>query len=242
MSIVSDTIRKKHHSFCSAVIVAAGMSVRMGEDKLFLRLTDVPVLGMTLRVFNDCDAIDEIVVVTRPERAEAVGALRDRLYLDKLAKVVFGGDTRSASALAGVTAVSKRAKIIAIHDGARPLVTEEVIQDAVHQAVLYQAATPAIPLKDTVKQAKNGIVQGTPPRSELYAVQTPQVFQADLIKAALSKAAQEKRSYTDDCAAVEALGCPVHLSEGDEDNIKITTTADLAVARAILEKRRQMRL
>ena len=241
MGKVTDTIRKLHHSFCTVVVVAAGASSRMGEgeNKLFLELDGKPVLAWTLSALNGCGAVDEIILVTRPEETEAAGALRAEYGIDKLTKIIFGGATRTESALAGVTAASGKARIIAIHDGARPFVTQQVVADAVHNAVLYEAAAPAVPLKDTVKRAEKGVVQETPERSSLFAVQTPQAFRAELIKAALTKAVRSGDSYTDDCAAVEALGCPAHLSKGDEDNIKITTPADLDLARLILEKRRE---
>lgn len=237
MSKLSDTIRKLHHSYCSVVVVAAGASTRMGKEKLLLEIDGKPVLALTLSALQQSEHVDEIVVVTRPELFEAVGELRERYGLDKVTKLIVGGETRTESALAGVVAASKKAKIIAIHDGARPFVTDEVIADAVHYAVLYQAAAPAVPLKDTVKIAEKGVVSETPDRASLYAVQTPQAFHADIIKAALTKAVQDGVAYTDDCGAAEALGCVVRLSRGDEDNIKITTPADLVLAEAILEKR-----
>ena len=239
MSKIAEEIRKLHHSFCTVVVAAAGASERMGEDKLFLDLDGQTVLAATLSALNRSEAVDEIIVVTRPERAEDVGALRTQAGLHKISKVVFGGPTRTHSALAGVTAASRRARIICIHDGARPLVTDQLISQAVHCAVLYEAAAPALPVKDTVKTAENGVVTGTPERSKLYTVQTPQAFRASIIKAALTRAVKDGISYTDDCAAVEAMGCPVHLSPGDEENIKITTPPDLSLARMILQRRRE---
>ena len=239
MAKISDTIRKLHHSFCTAVVVAAGTSERMGEDKLMLPIGGIPVLAMTLSAMQRSDAIDEIIVVSRPENVDTIRAIRAGYRVEKLSKVVFGGDTRTKSALAGVTAASKKAKIICIHDGARPFVTPEVIADAVHHAALYQAAAPAVPVKDTVKRAENGVVAETPDRETLFAAQTPQAFRAEIIKAALTKAVRDGATYTDDCAAVEALGCPVRLSRGDEDNIKITTPADLTLANAIYLRRKE---
>ena len=238
MSKLTDAMRSVRRGFCTAVVVAAGRSERMGEDKLFLELEGKPVLAMSLQTLQNSDSIDEIVVVTREDCLDAVGKLRERYGIRKLKYLILGGATRTESALRGVMAASKKAKIICIHDGARPFVTEEVIADAVQSAALYLAAAPAVPVKDTVKKAANGVVLETPDRATLWAVQTPQAFRADLIKAALSKAAADGLAYTDDCAALEAMGCKVHLSRGDEDNIKITTPADLALAEAILAKRR----
>ena len=241
MSSVSDFIRKIHHSFCTAVVVAAGASSRLGKDKLFLPLDGVPVLARTLTALNAADAVDELIVVTQPEKLEKVAAMKAQYGLDKLSKVVVGGASRTESALAGASEADPRAKIICIHDAVRPFVTPDIIADAVHYAVLYQSAAPAVPVKDTIKVASDGVVSETPDRAQLFAVQTPQAFQADIIKAALSAALRDGVSYTDDCAAVEALGVKTYLCRGSEENIKLTTPADLPVAEAILKGRREKR-
>ncbi len=237
MASLSNMIRKMHHSFCTAVVVAAGESTRMGRDKLFLELDGVPVLARTLTALNASQAVDEIILVTRVEKLDAAGAMRNQYGISKLNKIILGGKTRTESALAGVSEADKKAKIICIHDAVRPFVTDEIIQEAVHYAVLYQAAAPAIPVKDTIKLAADGVVTQTPDRSSLFAVQTPQAFQADIIKAALTRAVTEGKNYTDDCAAAEALGVKAHLSRGSEDNIKITTPSDLFLAEAIQRSR-----
>ena len=237
MSKISDTIRKVRHNFCTVVVVAAGNSTRMGEDKLFMPLGDKCVLAQTLLALNASAAVDELIVVTRADKLQTVGEIRARYGIEKLTRVVIGGQTRTESALAGACEASRHAKIICIHDGARPFVTENVIADAVHNAVLNLAAAPALPIKDTLKTAVDGVVTATPDRSAFYAVQTPQAFQADIIKAALSRAVACGISYSDDCAAVEAMGVPVHLSRGSEENIKLTTRDDLLFAEMILKKR-----
>ena len=239
MSKLSDTIRKVHHSFCSCIVVAAGDSTRMGEDKLAIDLCGRSVLAETLCALQNCDAVDELIVVTKAEKLESVASLRDAHALTKLTKVVIGGATRTESALNGVCEADSRAKVIAIHDAARPLVTQEIVSDAVHNAVIYLAAAPAVPVKDTLKFAHDGSVTSTPERATLFAVQTPQVFHADLIKGALTKALADGGQYTDDCAAVEAMGVMPRLSRGSEENLKITTPADVFLARAILAKRRE---
>ncbi len=233
----SDLLRKARHNFCSVVVVAAGNSVRMGKDKLFLQLDGIPVLARTLAAIDASAAVDEIVLVTQEDKFEAAAKMKERYDIRKLSKIVAGGNTRTESALAGVSETDPRAKIICIHDAVRPFVTDGILADVVHYAVLYQAAAPAVPVKDTIKQARDGAVVSTPDRSELFAVQTPQAFQADIIKAALTAAVKGGVSYTDDCAAVEALGVRAYLSRGSEDNIKITTPADIHVAEAILRSR-----
>ena len=237
MSSISDLIRKFHHSFCSVVVVAAGNSLRMGKDKLFLPLGGVPILARTLSALDACQAVDEIIVVTRPEILDSVGKMKDDYQIRKMKKIVIGGATRTESALAGVCETDKRAKIICIHDGVRPFVTNELVEDVVHYAVLYHAAAPAVPVKDTIKVAASGVVADTPDRSSLFAVQTPQAFRADLIKAALTGAVAKGLSYTDDCAALESMGVRAYLSRGSEDNIKITTPSDLYLAEAIWNNR-----
>ena len=238
MSRLTDGLRFVRKGWCAAVVVAAGSSERMGEDKLFLELDGISVLARSMLALEHSPEIDELVAVTRPEKLEAVAALREKHGLSKLRLVVPGGATRSESALKGVLAVSKKARIICIHDAARPFVSEAVISAVVAAAAAWGGAAPALPLKDTVKRAVNGLVVETPDRASLFAVQTPQDFRAELIRAALQKAAETGTGYTDDCAAAEAIGCSVYLSPGDEDNIKLTTPADLAAARAILDRRR----
>ena len=216
----------------SAVIVAAGSSSRMGgRDKLAAPLGDSTVIAHTIRAFQDCPEVGEIVLVLR-QGAEKP-ALEGASGCDKLSRVVHGGDTRTASSLAGVMACDPAAEIILIHDGARPLVTEAVIRNAVEGAGKYGAAVPVTPVTDTVKVGKDGFAVATPDRSTLFAAQTPQAFRAELIKAALQDAADKGLSLTDDCAAVERLGMRVKLVEGDARNRKITLPSDLALAEAL---------
>ena len=231
---IRDQIRRP---FRSAVIVAAGSSTRLGQDKLMLPLGGVPVLARTLRAFQTCPMIDEIILVTREDRLQELAALRERYCISKLTQVVKGGSTRAGSSLAGVMAASKKATIIAIHDGARPLVTPELIERVVRKAEQRQAAAPTLPLKDTVKELQGDMLVKTPPREGLAAVQTPQAFQAQLIRAALTEALEKKLPITDDCSAVEAIGLPVASVEGEEENIKITTATDVLLAEEIIRRR-----
>ncbi len=225
---------------CSAVVPAAGRSNRMGEDKILLPIGEVPVLLRTLRTLEACPYITEIIVVTREDLIVPVAQLCKDAALLKVRKVVVGGENRTASVLAGLREVDSNAQLIAIHDGARPLVTEEIINETVLRAAQCGAASPAVPVKDTIKRAVAGTVVDTPDRSELYAVQTPQVFEHGLILGALEKAAADGVELTDDCAAVERLGVPVQLTMGSYENIKLTTPSDLAVAEAILEGRGEL--
>ena len=241
MSKLSGGLRNLQRKFCTAVVVAAGCSERMGQDKMFMEIGKIPVLARAIQPLEDCQAVDEIIVVTRAESLEAVSTLCRNYRLRKVTKVIAGGATRTESALAGVSQADKKAKLICIHDGARPLVTPEIIEQAVRAAQHSRAAAPAVPVKDTVRVRREGDVYETPDREGVFAMQTPQAFDADLIKAALTAAVNGGKSYTDDCAAVEALGAAVRLTAGSEENLKITTQEDLMLAGLIAEKRRGKR-
>ena len=147
--------------------------------------------------------------------------------------MVAGGKTRQESVTLGLNALSEKMQLAAIHDGARPLVTWQLIDRVVRAANTYGAAAPAIPVKDTIKGVSGGLVESTPDRAKLRAVQTPQVFDFDLLRGALKQA--EGESLTDDCAAVERMGMKVKIVEGAEENIKITTPMDLKIAEMLLE-------
>ena len=226
---------------CSAVVPAAGSSTRMeGQDKLLLPLEEQPVLLHTLRALELCPYLAEIIVVTREDLIVPIGQLCRDAGLSKVRKVIVGGATRTHSVLAGLGELSSGAELVAIHDGARPLVSQEVLETVIFRAAECGAAAPAVPVKDTIKTvAEDGAVTGTPDRSTLRAVQTPQVFEADLLKAALQSALENNVPVTDDCSAVERLGKEVYLTAGDPENIKITTPLDLRLAEAILAERRK---
>ena len=226
--------RREAEPRCAAVVAAAGSSTRMGQDKLLLPLDGQPVVLHTLRALDLCPMITEIVVVTREDLVVPIGQLCRDSGLEKVRKVLVGGETRSRSVLAGLGELSPDAELVAIHDGARPLVSQAVLEAVIRRAAECGAAAPAVPVKDTVKRARDGLVAATLDRAELRAVQTPQVFQTDLIKAALARALAEGAELTDDCAAVERLGIGVALTEGDYCNLKLTTPEDLAVAEALL--------
>jgi len=223
---------------CSVVVVAAGTASRMqGIDKVLAPLGDVPVLVRTLNVFQRCTDVEEIVVVTREDLLVEISDLCKVYKLDKVSKIVVGGAERMLSVRAGLREVRREAQLIAIHDGARPFLSDEVLTQVLRQASESGAAAPAIPVNDTIKRAENGIVQETVDRSVLWAIQTPQVFQADLIRAAVEKAAQDNAQVTDDCSVVERLGMKVVLTEGDRQNIKVTTPFDMILGEAILKER-----
>lgn len=224
---------------CSAVVVAAGASTRFGGDKMTAPLCGDPVLAHSLAVLETCESVSEIVLVAPPDRVQEFAELCDKYGFQKVTKVVMGGETRVESALSGVTETDRRAKLIAIHDGARPLVTRKIVEDTIRSARWYKAAVPAIPAKDTVKLAEKDVVTETPARATCFSAQTPQVFEPALIKGALTNALEKDLPVTDDASALEALGFPVRLTEGSEENIKITTPLDLRLAEAIIETRKE---
>ena len=224
--------------YCAALIAAAGSSTRYGgENKLLQELGGMPVLARTLLAVDRAESIDEIVIAAREDELLTYAQLCKTFDLQKPVKVVLGGATRTESVLRAACEASPEAALLAVQDGARPLVTSALIDEVVLAAQQYHAAAPAIPVTDTVKVAVNGVVESTPERSKLFAVQTPQVFAADLLKAALQSAIADGATITDDCSAVERMGKEVHLTEGSEENIKITTPVDLAIAEAILQRR-----
>ncbi len=235
MSFLSKNIPGKT-PFCTMVVAAAGSSTRMGQDKLFLELDGIPVLGRTLLLLEHCPSVREVIVVTRQERMLPVADLCKQYRLDKVTKVILGGSSRMESVLNGVSEADPRAELIGVHDGARPFAPPELVEKAVSEARFYQAVAPAVPLRDTVKRVEDGFVVETLPRKELMAVQTPQVFRAELLKGALTYVVQEEIPVTDDCSAVEAIGGKVHLIPGDARNLKLTHPLDVALARAILRQ------
>lgn len=223
--------------YCGAVIVAAGSASRMGGiDKVMAPVQGEPMICRTARAFQQTDAIREIVIVTRQDLLGRIAELcQDD---DKVKAVVVGGSSRQESVWRGLSALSDKVELAAVQDGARPLVTPMLIDRVVRAAHSYGAAAPGIPVKDTIKTVVGGVVRQTLDRAALQAIQTPQVFDVDLLRGALTKAAADQAQVTDDCSAVERLGMSVKIVEGDEQNIKITTPLDLKIAQLLLEERK----
>lgn len=218
-----------------AIIVAAGSASRMQYcDKQALMIGGKTVLARCLEQFESSPDIQSIVLVTRQGQKEAV--MERFSYIEKLYAVVEGGKSRQLSVCAGVLAVPKETDLFAIHDGARPFVDQEIIHEAVEAAKNNGAAAAAIPVKDTIKEADSQrLILHTPDRSHLFACQTPQVFSAHYYRQALDNAIRRGKEYTDDCQLLEAAGFPVILTQGKEQNFKITTWQDVEVAKAMLE-------
>lgn len=224
----------------SAIIPASGLGKRLSVPggKSFVHIAGQPMLAHTLRAFQDCGAVDEIVLVVQHERAPDAHALIHDFGLTKVAAVVAGGENRQDSVRNGLALVSPGCDIVAVHDGARPLVTSEVISATVDAARTHGAAIAAVPVVDTIKSSVDGsLIIGTLDRDELYAVQTPQTFQRAIIEEAFESAYADGWSGTDDASMVERLGIPVRLVWGSYENIKVTTAVDLVAAEAIMNQR-----
>ena len=229
-------IRAAQRPRCAALVAAAGSSSRMGGiNKLLEPLDGIPVLVRTLTALERAQRVDSIVIATREEDLITVSQLCKTYGITKCKKVIRGGEDREHSVLLAALEAEPDTELLAVQDGARPLVSPALIDRVIEAAQRCGAAAPAIPVKDTIKTVReDGAVEETLERSHLRAVQTPQVFEASLLKAALQAALEEGAVLTDDCSAVERLGKVVYLIEGEETNLKITTPTDLVLAEALL--------
>ena len=239
MSFVSEE-KMNRKPFVSAVIVSAGNSSRMGGiNKQFLNICGMPVIAHSIKAFQDCKNIDEIVIVTRENDINKVNEVVKDYCFSKVVAVVVGGETRQLSVLNGINSVASDADFIAIHDGARPLVTEKVIIDTLNCAIEYDAATTGVKVVDTIKCVdENENIVDTPDRTFLRAVQTPQIFKKDLYLSAVKNVPNSK-DFTDDCKLIETYSHKVKIVDGDYTNIKITTPNDIEIATYYLSKRRE---
>jgi len=224
----------KSSSKICAIVVAAGQSRRMnGVDKVLALLGDKPVLAWSIEALQRCDKVDRIVLVNSQSNKEPVECLvMDRKWT-KVADVCTGGRRRQDSVAAGLKMLGKCGWVI-IHDGARPMLTQDLIERGLKAAEETGAAAAAVPVTDTIKLVGDDqIVIGTPPRSNLWAVQTPQVFRSAIIKKAYQQAQED---VTDDATLVEQTGGKVKLYMGSYENLKITTPRDLALAELLLKE------
>lgn len=227
-------------SFVSAIIVAAGGSVRMGiaDSKQFIPLMGRPAIEYTLKAFESCYLIKEIVVVCREQDKERIRAIVDENEFSKVKTLVEGGASRAESVRNGINAANEKAEYFAIHDGARPLITVEEIERVVEAAFETGAATLGVPVKDTIKIVDGyNKIESTPLRSQLRAVHTPQVFEKELYRFALENAGDNMINFTDDCSLIENMGGEVEVVKGNEENIKLTTPIDVVIAESILKNR-----
>ncbi len=223
----------------TAIIAAAGQGSRMGgQGKQFKDLEGKPIVGWALTVFEESDLIDEIILVVNEKDMSRAKKTVEDLKIKKIKKIIEGGKERQDSVFAGIKEVKPDTDIVIIHDGARPFVTKEIISRAVNDAKEHGAAVVAVPAIDTIKSSKKGnLVQETIDRTNLWLIQTPQVFKYKIIKEAYERAYKIKYRATDDSKLVERMGIPVKITKGSYENIKITTPDDLMVAWGILKVR-----
>ena len=223
-----------NHSFVSAVILASGSGNRFGGDKLFCSLLGKTVLERTISVFEECEIYSEIIIVTREDLLKTVKKISENF--SKVKAVVIGGNTRMESSLKGVLAASEESEFVAIHDGARPLLTSEKAKEVVENAIKYGASILASPSSDTVKIAGDGFINETPDRKTVFSAQTPQVFRKEEYLVLLKEAVKSNGEWTDDSSIYEMSGKKVYITLSDSKNIKITYPEDLEIARALLRK------
>ena len=221
-----------------AIIAAAGAGTRMASDrpKQFLLLAGMPVIFHTLKPFEECEQIHEVIVVLPAEESAGFLSMAGKYGLRKLTRVVPGGATRADSVKRGLMAIrSATAEIVAVHDGVRPFVTVAEIESTIAAAQSGGAAILVAPVADTIKQVIDRAVVKTLDRGVLRRALTPQCFQYELLRQAYQRADVNDPSLTDESALIERLGNPVTVVEGSSRNIKITTTEDLAIAEALLK-------
>jgi 2-C-methyl-D-erythritol 4-phosphate cytidylyltransferase len=222
----------------TAIIVAAGSGTRFGGEtpKQFLEVCGKPLLIHTIEKFEECDAIDAVVLVLAPDRLSEFGRLVKRFGLTKLREIVAGGATRAESVASGLAVVDDSCRVVAVHDGARPLVTAGDIAATVRAAEEFGAACLTARVTDTIKEVSGGVIKRTVDRSDLRRALTPQAFRFDLLRRAFS-GADLSDSATDECYLVEKLGVAIKTVDGSARNIKVTTPDDLRYAERLLDDR-----
>jgi len=222
----------------TAILVAAGDSRRMGFDKLFAPIAERPVILHTIRAFERCRCVDEIIVVAREDRRREIKAIAGVENVKKVRSIIAGGKYRQDSVRAGLDQLGAATKYVAVHDAARPLITPEQIESVFEQCRIHDAASLAEPISDTLKYADTEFFVTSPAdRHQLYAMQTPQIFERRLIEDAYRAVYAENASVTDEVSAVERLGRRVILVPNKELNFKITYPRDLALAEFVVKQR-----
>ena len=224
--------------FASAIITAGGSGTRLGgEPKQLREICGRPCILYSLIAFQQCESIDEIIVVVRAGQEDTVSSLCHENGISKLSAVVCGGESRQESVSKGFSAISKKSNMVAIHDAARPLILPCQISKLLDEASRYGAATAARSASDTLKRGENGFIAQTVSRQDLYMVQTPQVFKSDLYRVSLALAEKDGFVVTDDCSLAEHAGFSVKLCDINGPNYKLTTQEDLETISSILKER-----
>ena len=225
------------------MVAAAGGSTRMGQPKQHILLGNRPVLIHTLLALQSADAVDEILLIARPEDIDTFMVQAKEAGVSKLRTAVAGGATRQQSVANGLAALPDEATLVGVHDGARPLIDPDTVAAVIEAAAQCGGAAVAVPVKDTLKRTDaDGIIIDTPDRANLWRVQTPQVFDRAALCAAMDAAMAAGKDYTDDCQLMEAAGHKVKLVKGLDTNLKLTTPEDIALAKALMKESKDMRI
>jgi 2-C-methyl-D-erythritol 4-phosphate cytidylyltransferase len=206
-----------------------------GVNKILLPLGERLVIGVTMLAFQNCESISEIVIVAREQDIPAIKAEAEAAGITKLIACTTGGATRQESVINGIKCISKGTELVAIHDGARPLIKPDHIEKVIRDASVFGGATLGVPVKDTIKTVEDGLITDTPPRKFLYITQTPQIFKRSLYFEGIDFALEHGLDFTDDCQLVEAIGGKVAMTTGDYTNIKITTPEDIRLAEVLMK-------
>ena len=225
------------------MVAAAGGSTRMGQPKQHILLGNRPVLIHTLLALQSADAVDEILLIARPEDIDTFMVQAKEAGVTKLRTAVAGGNTRQQSVANGLAALPAETTLVGVHDGARPLIDPDTIAAVIEAAAQCGGAAVAVPVNDTLKRTNaDGIIIDTPDRANLWRVQTPQVFDRAALCAAMDTAMADGKDYTDDCQLMEAAGHKVKLVTGLDTNLKLTTPEDIALAKALMKESKDMRI
>lgn len=229
----------QNRGYASVVIVAAGRSSRMKMDvsKQFIELDGVPVVIRTIGVFENTKSVGEIVVVVNEDDVAYCEGLIKSFGIKKVKAVVAGGSERQISVFAGIKMTSNDCEIVIVHDGARPFVTSQIVEETIDSARKHSAAVCAVKVKDTIKKVSpEGLAEETLDRESLWSIQTPQAFARDIIFEAHERAERDKFKGTDDAVLTERIGVKPAVVSGSYYNIKITTREDLIFAKEIIRE------
>lgn len=205
-----------------------------GINKLLHSLGGIPVIAHSMRLFQSMEEVREIIISAREEECPEMERIAREQGIEKLTAVVPGGETRQQSVINALRRVSRETELIAVHDGARPLVRAQYVRQCIKDAAVFGGAILGVPVKDTVKEVQDGLITDTPDRRRLYAAQTPQIFKKTVYFNGVNFAREHDLDFTDDCQMAEAVGVRVAMTLSDYTNIKITTPDDLVLAEGLL--------
>lgn len=237
-NFVNKLNKQNNNINCTAIIAAAGNSSRMQKEinKQFVEIIGKPIIAYSMQPFQDCTLIDEIIIITKEEYIMHCNKIVEEFNLNKVKKIVVGGDSRQKSVYNGLKEITSQTDIVLVHDGARPLVTIEDIECSILECLEHKAVVVGTKVQETVKIIdQNQYITSTPDRNILWTAHTPQTFDYKLLMDAYNKAFDHGFLSTDDSSLVERLGYKVKIIEGNGENIKVTTEKDLHIVKSILE-------